>query len=200
MYWPAAEIDPAPSTASPPLTAQFTEAAPPPLRVAENCSTDAPELLVALHPVQLVSMVAVPGETANVPFDEPPDADPPQPASKTRIGTAPAASIRAGQRPKTFDTCRGKRFPARLPREGNAGLCGSVVTAAPLLNLPGRLSGQFSCSMLIRRPAQLSSGVSEFSLPQAPALAPEPTNTTSPCHPILDPRCTVKVVLRCSHN
>ncbi len=135
MYWPLLEIDPAPPLGSPPLTAQLTEAAPPPFRVAENCSTAMPELLLtALQPVQLVSMEDEPGEIEKVPFEDLPEADPPQPASKTKIGTAPAASTRAGQRPIKFDPARSKRLSARPASEGTAGLCGSVVAAVPALN------------------------------------------------------------------
>ena len=47
---------PAPLFASPPLTFQVTAAAPPPESVAENCSTAEPEELVALQPVQFVSI------------------------------------------------------------------------------------------------------------------------------------------------
>jgi hypothetical protein len=118
--------------------------------VAENCSTAAPELLVALQPVQLVSTVAVPGETENVPFEEVPDADPPQPASTTKIGRAPAASNRPflpnsklRQRPANFASGRRKRRLARQPREGKPGFCGSIVAAVPLLNLPGAFLPMF---------------------------------------------------------
>jgi hypothetical protein len=91
-------MDPAPVFASPPLTAHVTDAAPPPLGVAENCSTAKPEELVVLQPVQLVSIATVPGEMDSVPPPPPPppEADPPQPASTNKAGTTPAASNRAG--------------------------------------------------------------------------------------------------------
>jgi hypothetical protein len=142
VYCPLLLIDPAPALGSPPLTDQETEAAPPPLNVAENCSTAWPALLVVLQPVQLVSMVAVPGEIEKVPFDDDPDADPPQPASSTKIGTAPAASTRAGQRlkasPATFDGGTAARLPLPSPRgEIWHGRCASVVTAALSLKVSG---------------------------------------------------------------
>jgi hypothetical protein len=90
---------PAPANTSPPLTVHFTLAAPPEPE-AENCSKAAPvDELLPLQPVQLVSMVAVPGETLNVALDEPPAADPPpQPASAIAAGAIAASSNRsAGQ-------------------------------------------------------------------------------------------------------
>ena len=76
---------------SPPVTFQVTFAAPPPVSVAENCSTEAPLELVALQPVQLVSMVEVPGEMAKVPFEEVMVAvPPPQPAIRIKTGMAAA--------------------------------------------------------------------------------------------------------------
>ena len=77
---------PGPALASPPETDQLTLAEPPPESVARKCSTAAPEELVALQPVQLVSMAAVPGETEKVPFDETPDTAPPHPASTNKAG------------------------------------------------------------------------------------------------------------------
>ena len=134
MYCPVLEMDPAPALASPPLTVQLTVAALP-LKVAENCSTDPPELLVALHPVQLVSIVVDPGVTASV--DDVPVADPPQPASSTNIGMVPPASARAGQRRSSFNPGRRKQLSPSLLRESKLGLSGSVVTAVPMLNFPG---------------------------------------------------------------
>ena len=91
---------PAPVLASPPITDHVTFAAPPPVNVELYCSIAAPEWLVVLQPVQLVSMAAVPGVTENVPFDEVPvpDDDPPQPARKMSAGTAAMPSMREGQR------------------------------------------------------------------------------------------------------
>src|SRR5580698_1040167 len=98
MYWPLVEIFPGPELVSPPLTAQVTFAAPPPVNVALNCSMAVPEVLVALQPVQLVSMAAVPGVTENVPLDEVvvPEDDPPQPTRKMRAGTAAMPKMRDG--------------------------------------------------------------------------------------------------------
>jgi hypothetical protein len=143
VYWPLLEMDPAPALASPPLTLQLTDAAPPPLSVAVNCSIVWPVvLLVALQPVQLVSTVAAPGEMEKVLFEEL-FADPPQPESRMKIGTAPAANIRPGlpkskldPRPNLDPRLR-KRLSARFPREVAPGFCGSVVAAASWLNLPG---------------------------------------------------------------
>jgi|SRR5580658_10135129 hypothetical protein len=52
---------PAPVFASPPITLQVTAAASPSASVAANCSTGVPLELVALQPVQLVSIAPVPG-------------------------------------------------------------------------------------------------------------------------------------------
>src|SRR5208283_677557 len=62
VYCPVDEIVPGPLFPSPPLTDHNTAAAPPLLSVAVNCSTDAPLALVELQPVQLVSIISVPGE------------------------------------------------------------------------------------------------------------------------------------------
>lgn len=138
MYCPLLEMVPAPALASPPLTVQFTVTAPPPLKLAENCSTAEPDVLSALHPVQFVSTVAVPGETVSVPFDEdPPDADPPQPASRNSTGTAPAASARAGQRRSNFHPDPRKEPSACLPGESERRFCDLVFTAVLLLNFSG---------------------------------------------------------------
>jgi hypothetical protein len=111
-------------------------------------------LLAALQPVQLVSMVAVPGETENVPPPPPPppDADPPQPARSTKTGTAAAATIRAGQRSGKSDLCRCKGLSTRRPRQSGPGICGSGVTAGRWLNLGLNLrlnsSGAFPAGFL----------------------------------------------------
>ena len=97
---------PGPEFASPPETDQVTLAAPPPERVAENCSKAAPEELVVLQPVQFVSMAAVPGEMEKAALDEPPDGAPAQPASANSAGSAAIASVRASQwrSERAFDT------------------------------------------------------------------------------------------------
>jgi hypothetical protein len=89
-------MEPGPELASPPESAQVTLAALPPESVAENCSTAVPVVPVALQPVQLVSIVGVPGEIENVPFEELPDTPPPQPASANKVGKKEIARIRAG--------------------------------------------------------------------------------------------------------
>jgi hypothetical protein len=61
-----------------------------------------------LQPVQLVSMVTVVGETENVPLDEVPDDDPPQPARKMKAGTAATPSMRDGQCRWKVNRRRGK--------------------------------------------------------------------------------------------
>jgi len=88
-------MEPGPALASPPETDQVTPAEMPAC-VAENCSTGAPEEFVVLQPVQLVSMVAVPGEMEIVLFDELFTEPPPQPASTNKIGKKEPASIRVG--------------------------------------------------------------------------------------------------------
>lgn len=101
MYWPLEVIVPAPELASPPETDQVTTAAPPLLSVAENCSIAAPADVAALQPVQLVSIETVVGEIENVPFDVVvEEVPPPQPASRTNVGSAEIARMRAGRRPK----------------------------------------------------------------------------------------------------
>src|ERR1035441_1917766 len=86
---------PGPLLASPPVTFHVTLAAPPAVSVAVNCSTEEPDALVALQPVQLVSMLPVPGAIVKVPFDglavTPP---PPQPARITSAGTRAMVSAR----------------------------------------------------------------------------------------------------------
>jgi hypothetical protein len=103
VYWPLAEILPAPATASPPVTFQVTVAAAPLESEAANFSIDAPEVLLPLQPVQLVSMVTEPGVMEKLPFEEgfpfplvELAATPsPQPASASNAGSAVAASERA---------------------------------------------------------------------------------------------------------
>jgi hypothetical protein len=87
---------PEPEFASPPETVQFTLAALP-LNVAENCSTNPPDVVV-LHPVQLASMVAIPGEIERLPLplEETLLNAPPQPARTTSAGNIALASMRPG--------------------------------------------------------------------------------------------------------
>src|SRR5579862_7534041 len=59
-------MTPVPAVASPPERDQMTGAALPLVSLAENRCTERPRGSVALHPVQLVSMAATPGEMANV--------------------------------------------------------------------------------------------------------------------------------------
>jgi hypothetical protein len=94
VYWPFELMVPGPEFASPPETIQFTLASPP-LNVAENCSTNPPGEVV-LHPVQLASMVAVPGEIERLllPLEEAVVNAPPQPARRTSAGNIAPAKIR----------------------------------------------------------------------------------------------------------
>jgi hypothetical protein len=97
VYWPFASMLPAPVLG---LTAQLMLAEPPLFSVAVNCSMGVPEEFLALQPVQLVSTVDVPGETANVLFEELLDAKPPpQPADKSTRGRTAIAKARANHRP-----------------------------------------------------------------------------------------------------
>ena len=84
---------PGPELASPPETVQFTPAAPP-LSVAVNCSTSPPDVVLMLHPAQLVSMVAVPGEMERLSLEETLLNVPPQPARTTSAGNIVPASMR----------------------------------------------------------------------------------------------------------
>lgn len=88
---------PGPLFASPPETDQVTAAAPPPVSVAPNCSTDVPCAPVALQPVQLVSMEPVPGESVKLPFEgSAVTGPPPQPAATSKAGATRIAAIRNG--------------------------------------------------------------------------------------------------------
>jgi hypothetical protein len=88
---------PGPEIASPPETVQFTLAAPPP-NVAENCSTNPPDVELVLHPVQLASIVAVPGEIERLPLplEETLVNTPPHPARTNSAGNIALASTRPG--------------------------------------------------------------------------------------------------------
>jgi hypothetical protein len=70
VYCPDLEIDPGPLLASPPKSDQVTAAVSPLANVAVNCSTEVPLELVALHPVQLVSMEVIPGEIEKLELEE----------------------------------------------------------------------------------------------------------------------------------
>ena len=94
MYCPWELMVPGPLFPSPPLTDQVTAALPPEASVAVNCSTDAPEALVALQPEQLVSTAPVPGAMENVLFDGLAVTPPPKPANRSNAGTAAIASNR----------------------------------------------------------------------------------------------------------
>jgi hypothetical protein len=74
--------------------------------MAENCSTTPPDVLVALHPVQLVSIIAVPGETVRLALEAPPFTSPPQPARTKSAGNRTHAVTRPGD-------CRSKNIPLR---------------------------------------------------------------------------------------
>ena len=79
-----------------PETFHVTLAAPPALSVAVNCSTDEPEALVALQPVQFVSMLPVPGAMVKVPFEGlAVTLAPPHPARIESAGTSTSESTRA---------------------------------------------------------------------------------------------------------
>jgi hypothetical protein len=101
VYCPFALMVPAPEFASPPEIVQFTLAVPP-LNDAENCSTNPPDVVVVLHPVQLASMVAVPGEIERLVLglEEPLTNVPPQPARTNIAGSSALASTRPGHRRK----------------------------------------------------------------------------------------------------
>lgn len=111
------EIVPAPVVASPPETLQVTEAALPFESAAENCSTGAPLALVALHPVQLVSIEPVPGDMERAGLLEfalaPPP--PPQPAMASAAASGPAAktATRSSSLPRTRLTPRERSTLAR---------------------------------------------------------------------------------------
>src|ERR1700677_3225551 len=88
---------PGPLLASPPETDQMTGAGPPPVSEALNCSTDAPWLLVALQPVQLVSIAPVPGDKLNVALEGSAVTPPPaQPATAKTMGGKSIAASRSG--------------------------------------------------------------------------------------------------------
>ena len=94
MYCPFEVMVPGPLFPSPPLTDQVTGAAPPPLSFALNCSTDEPFELVALQPVQFVSMISAPGEMEKLELVESAVTGPAvQPASTSKAGVASKASF-----------------------------------------------------------------------------------------------------------
>ena len=129
MYWPL--VDGARLRCWRPRRSpvHVTLAAPPLASVAENCSTAVPDELVALQPVQLVSIVAVPGEIENVPFEElaatPP---PPHPASKRTVPESPRMR-RSSTRPIRLP-CQTDRYADRAA----TGACSSASAAFPPLN------------------------------------------------------------------
>ena len=93
---------PAPLLASPPDTDQVTGAVPPPESVAENCSTDAPLLLVALQPVQLVSIEPVPGESEKLALEGSALTRPlAQPATTSSVGGSRKEAMRRASLLKT---------------------------------------------------------------------------------------------------
>jgi hypothetical protein len=72
--------------------------------VAVNCSTDVPLELVALHPVQLVSMELVPGAMAKLAFEgEAMTPAPAQPASKIKAGARSRKTRRSGNLPDEWE-------------------------------------------------------------------------------------------------
>jgi hypothetical protein len=86
---------PAPELASPPLTDQFTLAAPPLVSVAVNCSTAVPEV-VALQPVQFVSILPAAEEMEKLEFEELAAVMPVlHPARTSTTGNADVASRRS---------------------------------------------------------------------------------------------------------
>jgi hypothetical protein len=81
--------------------------------VAVNCSTATPDELVALQPVQLVSIAPVPGVIETVPLDELAAALPPEhPASTHNAGIAAIARSRRATPLRPADLAR-KAAPFR---------------------------------------------------------------------------------------
>jgi hypothetical protein len=118
-------MEPEPLFASPPETDHVTDAGPPPpVSVAENCSTEVPWALVELQPVQLVSMALVPGAMEKVALEGLAATFPPaQPTAKMRTGARRIETVRSGK-----SRGKGKRErPLRLV-EGRMGLRGSTCT------------------------------------------------------------------------
>jgi hypothetical protein len=112
VYWPLAAIVPAPELASPPLTDQFTLAAPPLASVAVNCSTAVPEL-VALHPVQFVSMVPAGVEMEKLEFEELAAVVPVLHPASASIAVNVAAVNRRRATPVRADRASGPTVPIR---------------------------------------------------------------------------------------
>lgn len=89
-------MEPGPLLASPPVTDQATGAWPPSASTAVNCSTDEPFWLVPLQPLQLVSMVLVPGDRLKLALLGSADTTPPaQPATPSRTTGRSAAARRS---------------------------------------------------------------------------------------------------------
>ena len=167
MYWPLVEMEPGPELVSPPETVQVTLAAPPPERMAENCSTGVPEAFVALQPVQLVSIAVVGGERENVPLDELPveaTVPPPQPAASRRVGSVVIARNRTGQCRERLET---------PPPAGDTRRCRWGVIDALSLNLfsafPNLPSAPTAMDALTRVPVSpaLMEHSHPFALPHA---------------------------------
>ena len=114
---------PGPLRASPPETDQVTGAAPPPVSVAVNFSTDEPLVLAVLQPVQFVSMELAPGVMEKVAFEGSAVTPPPaQPATASMRGGRIIAVRRRGSllRPRELaDT----RSPLRSGRKGLEAIC-----------------------------------------------------------------------------
>jgi len=87
---------PGPLLGSPPETDQVTSADSPLAREARKRSTEVPLLLIALHPVQLVSMELVPGKIAKLALAGIAVTSPlAQPASRSSAGNTNRAATRA---------------------------------------------------------------------------------------------------------
>src|SRR5580704_8326382 len=122
-------IEPGPAAASPPDTDHVTGAASPFASRATNRYTGAPRLSVPLHPVQFVSIAAIPGETANDAFTGfAVTVAVPHPASISTTGpakTALAASATLRTPAPTDNGCTGIRDLRRK-------VSGSCLRHAPL--------------------------------------------------------------------
>ena len=114
---------PGPLRESPPETDQVTGAAPPPVRVAENCSMDEPNVLVVLQPVQLVSMELAPGAMAKVALEGAAVTPAPaQPATASMRGGRRSAASRSGSLPGAWE--RKRKLPRlRAGRMERAAIC-----------------------------------------------------------------------------
>ena len=153
MYWPDGVIVPGPLLVSPPESDQVTAAAPPPAIVALNCSTGVPSVLVALQPVQLVSIEAVPGAIENVGLVGSALTPPPaQPANTTSTGPRSAARMRVCCAAELRLKCADGAVACSLLKKAGGPRVEKFIPAISILFRPGLLLAHISREVKFRLP------------------------------------------------